>query len=64
MAEYDLLVVNGLVVTHDNTAELDIGVKDGQIAKLFPRGKLEGSQAKKVIDAHGGMVMASQLHFW
>jgi len=64
MAEYDLLVVNGLVVTHDNTAELDIAVKDGKIAKLLPRGKLGGLQAKKVIDSQGGMVMVSQLHFW
>ncbi|PMD24853.1 D-hydantoinase [Hyaloscypha hepaticicola] len=57
MAEYDLLVLNGLVVTHDNTVELDIAVKDGKIAKLSPRGVLNGGMAKKVIDAEGGMMM-------
>ncbi|PMD52076.1 D-hydantoinase [Hyaloscypha bicolor E] len=57
MAEYDLLVLNGLVVTHDKTAELDIAVKDGKIAKLLPRGELEGVEADKVIDAQEGMVM-------
>jgi dihydropyrimidinase len=59
MAEYDLLVLNGLVVTHDKTAELDIAVKDGKIAKLLPRGELEGVEADKVIDAQKGMVMVS-----
>ena len=61
MAEYDLLVLNGLVVTHDNTVELDIAVKDGKIAKLSPRGVLNGGMAKKVIDAEGGMMMVYQL---
>ena len=58
------MVVNGLVVTHDNTAALDIAVKNGKIAKLLPRGNLEDLQAKKIIDAQGGMVMVSRLHFW
>jgi dihydroorotase-like cyclic amidohydrolase len=61
MAEYDLLVLNGLVVTHDKTAELDIAVKDGKIAELLFRGKLEGVKARKVIDAQGGMVMVSYI---
>jgi dihydropyrimidinase len=61
MAEYDLLVLNGLVVTHNNTVELDIAIKDGKIAKLSPRGVLNGGMAKKVIDAQGGMVMVCQL---
>ncbi|KAN0122554.1 D-hydantoinase [Hyaloscypha variabilis] len=57
MAEYDLIILNGLVVTDDKTAELDIAVKNGKIAKLFPRGKLDGVQGKKFIDAQGGIVM-------
>jgi dihydropyrimidinase len=61
MLEYDLLVLNGLVVTRDNTAELDIAVKDGKIAKLVPSGVLDGGMAKKVIDAQGGMVMVRYL---
>ncbi len=61
MAEYDLLVLNGLVVTHDNTSELDLAIKDGKIARLSPRGILDEGTAKKVIDAQGGMVMVCQL---
>lgn len=61
MAEYDLLVLNGLVVTHDKTEELDIAVKYGKIAELLPRGELKGAKAKKVIDAQGGMVMVSYI---
>ncbi|KAH7364480.1 D-hydantoinase [Rhexocercosporidium sp. MPI-PUGE-AT-0058] len=57
MAEYDLLVLNGLVVTADETGQFDIAVKDGRIAKVVPRGVLDGVTAKKTIDAEGGMVM-------
>jgi dihydropyrimidinase len=61
MAEYDLLVINGLVVTDQETAELDIAVKDGKIAKLVPRGSLKKESAKKTIDARDGMVMVCLL---
>tara|TARA_R110002060_G_scaffold30641_6_gene41161 strand:- start:6689 stop:6874 length:186 start_codon:yes stop_codon:yes gene_type:complete len=61
MAEYDLLVLNGLVVTADETGQFDIAVKDGKIAKLVPRGSLDGITANKTIDAEGGMVMVSKL---
>lgn len=57
MTVYDLLVLNGLVVTHDETREFDIAIKDGKIAKLVPRGELAGVEAKKTINAKGGMVM-------
>jgi hypothetical protein len=57
MAEFDLLVLNGIVVTDQETRELDIAVKDGKIAKLCPRGSLIGVEAKKSIDAQGGMLM-------
>jgi dihydropyrimidinase len=63
MAKYDLLVLNGLVVTHDKTAKLDIAVQDGKIAKLVPKGELNGVRAKKVIDAQEGMVMVSDPGF-
>lgn len=59
MVAYDLVVLNGLVVTHDETREFDIAVKDGKIAKVAPRGELAGVEAKKTIDAKGGMVMVS-----
>lgn len=57
MAEYDLIVLNGLVVTDCSTGELDIAVKDGKIVKVVPRGKLAEKSAKKTINAEGGMVM-------
>lgn len=59
MATYDLIVLNGLVVTDTETRECDIAIKDGKIAKVVPRGDLDGLQAKKTIDARGGMVMVS-----
>jgi dihydropyrimidinase len=61
MAEFDLLVLNGLVVTHDKTGELDIAVKDGKIAKVVPSGALGRVKAKKTIDAQRGMVMVSAI---
>ncbi|TVY82565.1 Dihydropyrimidinase [Lachnellula suecica] len=57
MSEYDLLVLNGLVVTDQETGQFDIAVKDGKIAKVVPRGTLDGVEAKKTIDAQGGMIM-------
>jgi dihydropyrimidinase len=59
MAEYDLLVLNGLVVTDQETSELDIAVKDGKIVEVAPRGSLNGVKAAKTIDAEGGMIMVS-----
>jgi predicted amidohydrolase len=57
MAEYDLLVLNGLVVTDQETGQFDIAIKDGKIAKLASRGSFSGEKSKKIIDAQGGMVM-------
>jgi len=59
MAEYDLLVLNGLVVTDTETNEFDIAIKDGKIAKLATRGAISAEKANKVIDAQGGVVMVS-----
>lgn len=57
MVDYDLFVLNGLMVTVDEMGKFDIAVKDGKIAKVVPRGGLIGAQAKKTVDAQGGMVM-------
>jgi dihydropyrimidinase len=59
MIEYDLLVLNGLVVTDHETGDFDIAVKDGKIAKVVPRGSLKVNSANKIIDAQGGMVMVT-----
>ncbi|KAL1634019.1 hypothetical protein SLS56_002611 [Neofusicoccum ribis] len=57
MAEYDLLIVNGVVVTDEEEGELDIAVKDGKIDSVLPRGGFGGAKAERVIDAEGGYVM-------
>jgi len=57
MDGFDLLVVNGLVVTASDLAHYDIAIKDGKIALLAPPGMLSKTGAKKVIDAEGGYVM-------
>jgi dihydropyrimidinase len=36
MAEFDLLVLNGIVVTDQETRELDIAVKDGKLQSYVP----------------------------
>lgn len=60
MAEYDLLIVNGVVVTDEEEGELDIAVKDGKIDSVLPRGGFGGAKAERVIDAEGGYVMPGE----
>ncbi|KAF2462427.1 D-hydantoinase [Lineolata rhizophorae] len=55
--EFDLVIVNGLVVTHEEVGEKDIGIKDEKIAKLTSKGGLAEFKAKRTIDARGGYVM-------
>lgn len=57
MAEYDLLILNGLVVTNTETGEFDIAIKNEKIEKVAPRGNLKDATAKRTIDAEGGYVM-------
>jgi dihydropyrimidinase len=57
MDSFDLLVVNGLVVTASDTAGYDIAIKNGKIVLLAPRGVLSKDKASRVIDAEGGYVM-------
>lgn len=59
MADYDLLILNGIVITDTERRECDIAVKDELIVKVEPRGTLTISTAKRVIDANGGYVMVS-----
>lgn len=54
MDKLDLLITNGIVVTASDEAPLDIGIKDGKIAILAPRGLLEN--AYKTIDAKGSYI--------
>ncbi len=57
MDKYDLLIVNGLVVTASDTAHYDIAVKHGKIALLAPQRSLSKENATQVIDAEGGYIM-------
>jgi hypothetical protein len=61
MDGFDLLVINGLVVTASDTAHYDIAIKNGKIALLAPPGLLDKDKANKVIDAEGGYVTVSGL---
>jgi len=60
--EYDLLVVNGLVVTDTEAGEYDIAVKDEKIAAVAERGELKDAKCLKIIDAEGGYVMVRVFH--
>lgn len=57
MDSFDLLVVNGLVVTASDSASYDIAIKNGKIVLLAPQGALSKDMASRVIDAEGGYVM-------
>lgn len=60
-AEFDLIIVNGVVVTDTEVGEYDIAVKDEKIAKLVKRGQLGDVKATRTIDAEGGYVMVRYL---
>lgn len=57
MDSFDLIIINGVVVTAGDLAKFDVAVKDGKVALLAPAGLLLQSSSKKVIDARGGYVM-------
>lgn len=58
--DYDLIIINGIVVTDTSILELDIAIKDEKIAKLVRRGELNDARVAKRIDAEGGYVMVIQ----
>ena len=57
MDSFDLVVLNGVVVTASDVAEYDIAIKDEKVALLAPKGLLANVKAGRVIDAQGGYVM-------
>jgi dihydropyrimidinase len=62
-AEYDLVIINGVVVTDIEIKECDVAVKNEKIAKIVARGELKAS-ATKTIDAQGGYVMVCTQHLF
>lgn len=59
--EYDVIIVNGIVVTDSKIGEYDIAIKDEKIAKVVKRGDLKDARAARTIDAEGGYVMVMFL---
>lgn len=59
--EYDLLVINGIVVTDKEIGEFDIAIKDEKIKKVVPKGTLGNVASKQTIDAKGGYVMVRTI---
>lgn len=58
-ATYDIIIINGMVVTDTEVRECDIAVKSEKIVKVAPRGGLKDATTEKTIDAEGGYVMVS-----
>jgi dihydropyrimidinase len=56
MADFDLTILNGLVVTAEELGNFDIGIKGGKIVRVVPRGELSNFSSTKTIDASGGYV--------
>ncbi|KAJ6483629.1 putative aminohydrolase [Mycena vitilis] len=55
--KFDLVILNGVVVTASDTSSFDIGVKDGKIHTLAASFTSEEIGDAQVVDAEGGMVM-------
>jgi allantoinase len=53
--DFDLVVMNGNIVTPDAVYEADIGIKSGRFAALSARGEL--GKAKRTIDATGRYIL-------
>ncbi|KAJ6465222.1 putative aminohydrolase [Mycena vitilis] len=56
-SKFDLVILNGLIVTASETSSFDIGIKDGKIHTLAASLPTEQIGEAQVIDAEGGMVM-------
>jgi dihydropyrimidinase len=56
-SEYDLIILNGVVVSDTEVGEYDIAVKNEKVAKVVKRGELKDAKATKTIDAEGAYVM-------
>ena len=58
---YDIIIVNCIVVTDTDISEYDIAIKDEKIVKVVSRGELKDATATKTIDAEGGYVMVRSI---
>lgn len=55
-SDYDLVIVNGTLVSHDEIKEADIAIKDSRIAATGDRGSFKDAKTKRIIDAEGGWI--------
>ena len=61
MADFDLIIVNGLLVTDSKVEEYDVAVKGEKVAAVGPRGSFKDAKTTRKIDAEGGYVMVKKL---
>jgi dihydropyrimidinase len=54
--DFDLVIVNALLVTDTDIKECDIAIKDEKIALIQGRGTIGQYSTKRVIDADGAFV--------
>nr|OQO04092.1 hypothetical protein B0A51_18317 [Rachicladosporium sp. CCFEE 5018] len=54
--DYDLVIINGIVVTDEAISEVDIAIRGEQIASLGPRGSFSNNTIGRTIDAEGGYI--------
>jgi dihydropyrimidinase len=54
--DFDLIIVNALLVTSTDITECDIAIKDEKIALIQARGTMEQYSVTRVIDADGAFV--------
>ena len=55
--DYDLVIINGVVVTDDEIRNADIAINGEKIAAVDAHGSFKDAKATKTIDAEGGWVM-------
>lgn len=65
MADFDIIITNGLVASSAKVEALDIGIRDGKVAAREPQLLENGANAGRVIDAFGKFVLPGALdsHF-
>jgi N-acyl-D-aspartate/D-glutamate deacylase len=54
---YDLLIINGIVVTAEHVQKADIAIKGEIVVAIGDHGTFDRQAAKRLIDAEGGWVM-------
>lgn len=56
---YDLLVKNGIIVSHDHEMEAMIGIKDGKVVAILTAN--EQAEAKEILDVQGKYILPGMI---